>query len=203
VHARRAVAGALWTLLLLLSTRSPTSADGAKDMTAILLVAQDDLTDPDFADSIVLVMNNLGAGPVGFILNRPTRIAVSELASQLFPNLKRLPPPTAKVYFGGPVVEGGAVWFLFRAATPPEHAIRAFDGIYVSGDRDLLRRLLSRDKPMEGLRVYVGQSGWAPGQLQAEIAHGDWKLKRADAEAIFNGKSDHPWPAPQAPNGTT
>ena len=104
-----------------------------------------------------------------------------------------------KVYFGGPL-DFGSVWFLFRAATPPEHAIQACDGVYLSADRQLLLQLLGRDKPMDGLRIFVGHAGWAPGQLEAEIARRDWTLKRAEAEAIFSGKPEHPWPSPQLPN---
>ena len=44
-------------------------------------------------------MNNIGPAPVGIIINRPTRIAVSHL----FPDLERLAPLDDKVYFGGPV----------------------------------------------------------------------------------------------------
>jgi putative transcriptional regulator len=96
-----------------------------------------------------------------------------------------------KVYFGGPV-DFGSVWFLFRAATPPEHAIQAFDGVYLSADRPLLLQLPGRDKPMDSLRIFFGHAGWAPGQLEAEIDRRDWTLKRAEAEAIFSGKSEHP-----------
>jgi len=156
------------------------------------------LTDPDFAGSVVLVMNNLGPGPVGVIINRPTPVPVA----QLFPDLKRLAQLHDKVYFGGPVAFG-SVWFLFRATTPPEHAVQAFEGICVSADRRLLQQLLGRDKPMDGLRIFFGHSGWAPRQLEAEIAHGDWTLARAEAETIFSGKPEHPWPAPQAPRPST
>jgi putative transcriptional regulator len=139
-------------------------------------------------------MNNLAPAPVGIIINRPMPIPVS----RLFPDLKRLAQVRDKVYFGGPV-DFGSVWFLFRAATPPEHAIQACDGIYLSADRQLLLQLLGRDKPMDSLRIFVGPAGWAPGQLEAEIEQRHWTLKRAETEAIFGGKSKHPWPSPQAP----
>jgi putative transcriptional regulator len=187
--------GALCTLLLVLSVGCPVFAGDANSMTAILLVARGELTDPDFADSIVLVMNNLGPAPVGIIVNRPTKVEVSELASKLFPNLSGLAQLHDKVYFGGPV-EFGTVWFLFRAPTQPENAVRAFDGVYVSADKKLLLSLLGRAKPTEGLRIFIGHSGWAPGQLEGEIDRGDWTLKRADPDAIFNGKSEHTWPSP-------
>jgi len=193
------VAGALCALLLLFGPTRPVYAADAQPVTAILLVARTELSDSDFAHSVVLVMNNLGPAPIGVIINRPTPIPVS----RLFPDLKRLAPLRDKVYFGGPV-EFGSVWFLFRATTPPEHAIQVFDGICLSADRDLLLELLGRDKPMAGLRIFVGHSGWAPGQLEAEIARGSWSLERAESDAIFNGKSEHPWPAaPHAPKRGT
>ena len=194
----RCVTGALWALLLLPGSSWPTSAADAKPLRAILLMAGDALPDSDFADSVVLVMNNLAPAPVGIIINRPMRIPVS----RLFPDLNRLVQVRDKVYFGGPV-EFGSVWFLFRATTPPEHAIEACEGVYLSADRKLLSQLLGRDKPMDGLRIFVGHAGWAPGQLEAEIANGHWTLKRAEPEAIFNGKSEHPWPKAQAPKPST
>lgn len=195
---QRCVAGALCTLLLLSGSSRPSSDPDSKPLTAILLVARDDLPDSVFADSVVLVMNNLGPAPVGIIINRPTPIPVS----RLFPDLKRLAKVPDKVYFGGPV-DFGSVWFLFRAAAPPEHAIKACDGVYLSADRPLLLQLLGRDKPMESLRILVGHSGWAPGQLEAEIDRRDWTLKRAEVDAIFSSKSQHPWPSPQAPKRST
>jgi putative transcriptional regulator len=191
---QRYLAGALCALLLLAGSSWPASAPDAKPLTAILLIARDDLPDSNFADSVVLVMNNLGPAPVGIIINRPMPIPVS----RLFPDLKRLAKVRDKVYFGGPV-DFGSVWFLFRAAAPPEHAIQACDGVYLSADRQLLLQLLGRDNPMDSLRIFVGHAGWAPGQLEAEIGHGDWTLKRADPEAIFNGKSEHPWPGEHTP----
>ncbi len=196
---RRGVAAALGALLLLLGASGPTGAADTKPapMTAILLVARADLPDPSFADSVVLVMNNLGAGPVGLIINRPTSIPVSEL----FPDLKRLAALHDKIYFGGPV-ELRTVWFLFRAAKRPEHAVEACDGIYISADRELLLRLLGRDKPTDGLRIFIGHSGWTPEQLENEISRGDWTLKHAESAAIFSGQTEHPWPGPEAPPST-
>jgi putative transcriptional regulator len=190
---------ALWALvlvplLILCRGSSAAPAPGAKPINAILITARSDLTDPDFANSVVLVMNNLGPAPVGLIINRPTPVPVSHL----FPDLKQLAHVPDKVYFGGPV-EFETVWFLVRAAKPPEHAFPTCDGVYLSADKRLLLQLLARAKPMEGLRLFIGHAGWAPGQLEQEIASGSWHLKRADANAIFSGKSEHPWPSSQEP----
>jgi putative transcriptional regulator len=192
-------AGALCAWLLLPAVASsPASAGDSKPLNAILLIAKGELRDPNFADSVVLVMNHLGPAPVGLVINRPTEVPVS----RLFPDLKRLAPLHDKVYFGGPV-ELASVWFLFRAAHAPEHAVQAFGNIYLSANRELLLQLLGRDKPMDNLRIFIGHSGWGPGQLEAEIAQGAWTLGHADPDAIFNGKSQHPWPAPEHPDNST
>jgi putative transcriptional regulator len=193
-YIQSSVAGGLCAFLLLSGPSWRASAADAKPLNAILVVARDDLPDSNFAHSIALVMNNLGPGPVGVIINRPMPISVS----RLFPDIKRLAQVPDKVYFGGPV-DFGSVWFLFRAAAPPEHAIQACDGVYLSADRELLLQLLGRNKPMDSLRIFLGHASWARGQLEAEIERHDWTSKRAEVEAIFSGKSEYPWPSPRDP----
>jgi putative transcriptional regulator len=191
---QRRVAGALSVLLALGILPAATPAADPNPLTAILITAQAPVRDPYFGDSVALVLNNLGPAPVGVVINRPTALTVAHL----FPELKHLAQLHDRVYFGGPV-DFGSVWFLFRAARQPEHAVRACNGVYLSASRELLLQLLARDKPMDGLRIFAGHAGWAPGQLEAEIARGDWKLSRAEPEVIFSGKPERPWPAPESP----
>jgi putative transcriptional regulator len=170
-------------------------AEEARPAEAILITARGELQDPFFRDAVVLVTNGIGRGPVGVIMNRPTRMPVA----RLFPDIETLAKVNARVYFGGPV-RPGAVSFLFRAGVPPEHATAILDGIYLSTDEDLLRTLLARDHPMEGLRIFAGHSGWAPGQLEAEIARGDWKLEPAKPDRVFEWRRELPWPEPEGPD---
>ena len=60
---------ALCASLLLFAMSWPASADNAKPLTTMLLVAQAELRDPNFKDSVVLVMNNIGPAPAGIIIN--------------------------------------------------------------------------------------------------------------------------------------
>ncbi|HXS20815.1 MAG TPA: YqgE/AlgH family protein [Steroidobacteraceae bacterium] len=178
---------------------APAKGEAAKrSLTSILIVAQGVVSDPNFGGSIVVVMNNLGPAPVGIIVNRPMPLTVA----RLFPDVKRLAQVDDKVYFGGPV-EFPEVWYLFRAKTAPASAIQVCAGVYVSSDRKFLLELLDRRKPMEGLRIYIGHAGWAPGQLQAEIEGGAWLPRRADADSIFNAKPQRPWPARGGAKGGT
>ncbi len=186
----------LAALLVPVSPRLYSAA--GKPLTAILIVARSVVSDPNFAGSIVLVMNNIGPAPVGIIVNRPMPLAVA----RVFPQLKRLARAHARVYYGGPV-GFGRVWYLFRARRAPANAVPVCDGVYVGSDRKLLLRLLSRKHPMRGLRIFVGHAGWAPGQLQAEIEGGGWAPRRADAESIFHPKPLRPWPSPRGRKGGT
>jgi putative transcriptional regulator len=188
---RRYLPGALRALLLALSFPTIVGAVEKTPLTAIVITAKAELPDDNFAASAVLVLNNIGPAPIGLITNRPTKFTVAHLFPELERQLAQVPD---RIYFGGPV-ELDTIWFLVRAARAPEHSIKAFDDVYISSSRELLLRLLGRQKPMEGLRIFVGHSGWAPGQLEAEIGHGDWVLAKANADSIFSSKSDHPWPS--------
>ncbi|HEY1874099.1 MAG TPA: hypothetical protein VGG67_06830, partial [Steroidobacteraceae bacterium] len=65
---RSQVVVALGAILLLLGAAWPTAAEDTKSLTAILIVARGELRDPNFADSVVLVLNNLGPAPVGLVV---------------------------------------------------------------------------------------------------------------------------------------
>src|SRR4051794_16876658 len=73
--------------------------DATPKASAILLTARPALPDPNFKDSVLLVANNLGDGPIGVILNRPTSVAVR----RVFPEIESLRELEDKIYFGGPV----------------------------------------------------------------------------------------------------
>ena len=133
-RAQRCLAAALVVMLLLAGSSPATAVAGVPakpaapsthaptgKLTSILIVAQDAVSDPNFAGSIVLVMNDLGPAPVGLIINRPMPLPVA----RFFPQLKRLAGVLESVYYGGPVEFGtGTVWYLFRAGSAPATAIQ-------------------------------------------------------------------------------
>ncbi len=158
------------------------------DDPASFLVASQGLPDGNFSNSVVLMMPVDGPGVLGIIVNKPTRIPLSKL----FPDQPRLAKLEDRVFFGGPV-SLQTVSFVFRADTPPEDGMQVMDGVYISSDLDLLRELLARDKPTDGLRVFVGYAGWGPGQLEFELARGDWHRMDADARSLFDRRPESLW----------
>jgi putative transcriptional regulator len=127
---------------------------------------------------------------MGVIINRPTEV----LLTSALPDVERLRARKDKLFFGGPVKRNELV-AVFRAAVPPQEgiAIEVLDGVYLSTSAKVLRGLLGRENPMEGLRVFAGYSGWGPGQLESEVARGGWHLVRADAKTIFEKKPEGLW----------
>jgi putative transcriptional regulator len=73
-----------------------------------LLVATPKSHDPDFAQSVVLLIQRTPEGAIGLILNRPRK----------------------DLYFGGPIPLG--VRTLVRSRTKPENSERVFGDVYVT-----------------------------------------------------------------------
>jgi len=155
---------------------------------ALLLVARKDLPDPFFRNAVVLVTNATIA-PIGVIINRPLEVKLSKA----LPDEKGLALRDEVLFFGGPI-EADELVFVFRAAKPPEEALPIMDGLYFGNSRALLEKMLARDTPFEGLRIFAGHAGWGPGQLEEEIARGDWHLAPADAASVFTSKPEGLWP---------
>lgn len=176
-------------LVLLASLALPAFAQGPREGKAILLVASPDLRDPNFSQTVVLVSGHRSvAGPIGVIINRPTKATLA----RAIPDVKSLAELDDKVYFGGPLMTQ-ALFYVFRADSPPEDAIEVAPGVYMDWGAKRLKALLARDKPTEGLRVYAGHSAWAPGQLEAEVARGSWSAAKPEARLIFSTKPEAVW----------
>ena len=52
---------------------------------------------------------------------------------------------------------------------------------------------LQSRKPMKDLRIFVGYSSWVPGQLESEVARGDWTLAPTTSSAVFDDKPERRW----------
>jgi len=169
----------------------PPAAVAAEGSVAngVFLVARRELRDPNFRHTVVLVTQPKMGGPFGVIINRPLEHKLSEV----FDEFDALKDRKDVLYFGGPVQADGVV-FLVRTKTRPPRAMNVLKDVYFTGDSDLLEELLQRKNPTEGLKVFAGYSGWGPGQLQQEIARGDWYILPASAATIFEEDASKIWP---------
>ena len=148
------------------------------------------MRDPNFRETVVLITQpEPGGGPLGVIVNRPLGARLSEA----LPGLGVIPESADALYGGGPVMRN-RVLFLVRGRAAPAHSLPVLDDVYLSGDPELPAKVARGELTVETFRGYVGYAGWAPRQLQAEIAAGGWYLAPADAETIFNADAAAVWP---------
>jgi putative transcriptional regulator len=175
-------------MLVLVVTALPALGNDASDMPSILLVARKDLPDPFFRDSVVLVTHRGGRTPVGVIINRPTDVPLSRAA----PDYEGMPGRSQQIFFGGPVAAERLV-VVYRDTAKPEDTIEILEGVFMSSSREVIRAVLEREKPVKDLRLFAGHASWAPGQLEREVARGDWYLVRADADSLFDAKPEEMW----------
>lgn len=154
----------------------------------VLLVAHPSMDDPNFRRTVVLIVEHGLQGTVGFILNRPSDIPLS----QVLPDLAAMKETGYPLFIGGPV-SPNRMTMVARLTEPHPDMRRIFDGIYVGGSLELLERLATQPKPTEAFRVFAGTAGWAPGQLTFELRQGAWATLPPDATAIFDHDPDTLW----------
>ncbi len=150
-----------------------------------LLVAARELADPHFAQSVVLLLGYGRLGALGVIINHPTTVRLSEILPDSF----RTTPLAGVVYRGGPVAPT-VMLLLFRAERQLAETEHVFADVYLSDSQTL-----TEDKIAQGstFRIYAGHAGWAPGQLDNEVARGDWYIVPADTDTVFRKPAEHIW----------
>lgn len=144
---------------------------------AILLVAKPGLADPNFRETVVLVTQSPDAHTVGVILNRPTQEKHEKTGEP--------------IYSGGPVMRQ-AIVALFRSENEPAApAFHVLKNIYLSMHPGIVEPLLAR--PGTQHRLYAGFSGWAPGQLETEMAREGWYVLPASEALVFRKDTAGMW----------
>jgi putative transcriptional regulator len=145
------------------------------------LVARPILQDPNFRQTVVLLLQHGSEGAFGLVVNRPAKA-------------KGLP---FDVYRGGPcasegllMLHGHSDWVNAIGEGPvPEIAT----GVFV-GDASCLSRVneASEDQSLR-FRMFTGYAGWGPDQLEGELASGAWVVVPASAELVFDTPPQELW----------
>lgn len=173
--------------LLTLACCFVSAGVGADQMPAMgkLLVAADDVGGPYFAKTVVLLLHHDETGTLGLVLNRP--IHSSAIGSlQLREDIKAY---SGAFYWGGPM-SLSTVRVLLRTDTPPEDAVRIFDAVHLVDIDDALSATTTN---VAKLRFFTGYAGWAPGQLQQELAFDSWHIVTATEELVFAEDTGNMW----------
>jgi putative transcriptional regulator len=189
----RIIGGILLGGVVALLPVAPVMAEGEFSPSSVkkgvLLVASPSLVDPNFRHTVLLILKHGPEGTAGLILNRSTDVLLSEV----LPDLIALKGTSHRLFVGGPV-QPTQLLMLFRLTHPPVDAQQVFDGVYVGGTQALLERTVTKPKPTETFRAFVGFAGWAPGQLEFEMHQGSWGVLPPDSFNLFDKDPAALWP---------
>lgn len=149
-----------------------------------------DLLDPNFRRTVVLVVHHSDEGTVGVVLNRPTDILALELCKTL--DVEWRGHAETVVHWGGPV-QPNTGWVVSGcdALAGADEATPIMGGVHFAGSLDALRRVAAT--PPASVRLFLGYSGWGPGQLEDELAQGAWVIAPHSEQAIFEISSEELW----------
>ena len=154
----------------------------------MLLVATPELVDPNFADTVVLLLDVDDQGALGVVLNRPTGVAVSEVLAA-WGDVVAEPEV---LFQGGPVsTEGALALGLLRDEDDVPVGFREIAGRLGVVDLDTPVELV--DGSLSGMRVFAGYAGWGAEQLQGEIEEGSWYVVPALPPDIFRDDPSDLW----------
>jgi putative transcriptional regulator len=150
-----------------------------------LLIAR--IRTPPFRESVVLLFEHTQQGSAGLIVNKPDHQSLGRLMAQM--NLPFRDRDTferyaeSEVLYGGPVGRDSEISFIH---TPPGRWTPSWSlgKVGVTRTPELLRDLAAGTARLEQVVACLGVSGWAPGQLQGEIAAGHWQVLYAEPEAL-------------------
>jgi putative transcriptional regulator len=145
------------------------------------LVARAVLRDSSFRQTVVLLLDHGDDGAFGLVVNRPAAVEGLPFA----------------VFTGGPcesngllMLHGHAEWVKLSLGLPGGEVA---PGVF-QGDASCLGRL--NDPPAGQVlryRMFTGYSGWGAGQLEGELAAGDWAVVPATAQLLFDTPVEELW----------
>jgi putative transcriptional regulator len=160
---------------------------GMEPATGSLLIAAPTMADPNFARTIVLLLDTGESGALGVVLNRPTEL---EVADVLLPWADLVAGPGV-LFQGGPVETDAALAVARVSADDEPVGWRRVFGSTGLVDLDAPVEILSN--AVSALRIFAGYAGWGAGQLEAEIEEGAWYVVPAEPQDPFLGDPERLW----------
>ena len=159
------------------------------NLTNHFLMAMPAMTDPHFARTLTFICEHNEQGALGVVVNRPIDMTLDSLLKQIEIERPSSACQTVPVHYGGPVqIDRGFV--LHQPAGTWQSTLKVGDGIGLTTSKDVLEAVARGEGPAQIL-VTLGYAGWAPGQLEHELAQNAWLTVAADAHVLFDT------PAPQ------
>ena len=157
-----------------------------------LLVATPMLLDPNFAETVVLLLDADENGALGVVLNRPSTVPVREV----LPDWTDVAGEPDVLFQGGPVSTDSALavgTYGDLGDDPDEEPVgfrRLYDDVGIV-DLDTPTEIVA--PALSGMRIFAGYAGWGEEQLAAEILEGSWFVVPSVPEDLFGQDPEGLW----------
>ncbi|HET6370375.1 MAG TPA: YqgE/AlgH family protein [Nitrospiria bacterium] len=154
----------------------------------VFLVATSQLGDPNFSETVVLLVHYDKRGATGLVVNRKTDVPVD----RAIPEAKGLEGLSRFLFVGGPVQRDLLLALIETDKGLPD-AQKILDRTYMTLDKETLLGSIKGGNGTQAVRIYSGYSGWGPGQLDGEVIRGDWTVIDADPDSVFSNDPSGIW----------
>ena len=160
-------------------------------VTGQLLVASPTMGDPRFVQTVILMVRHDRNGALGIVINRPLGDRPLAKLLEALGDKEAGVTGTVRIFAGGPVQPD--VGFVLHSADYHRADTVDIDGrVAMTSSREILRDIANHRGPSKSL-IAFGYAGWAPGQLEGELAHGFWFTTPQDAKLVFDDDRDAVW----------
>lgn len=154
------------------------------NLTHHFLIAMPAMANPYFAKTLTYICEHNDQGALGLVVNRPIDMSLRALFEQIDVPLEAVSLGSLPVHFGGPVqVDRGFV--LHRPVGDWQSSLAVREDIALTTSKDILQATARGEGPRQIL-VTLGYAGWAPGQLEHELAQNAWLTVTAKPDVIFD-----------------
>jgi putative transcriptional regulator len=144
---------------------------------------------------IYLYQHDNEKGSIGVILNKPSRYSIADICADHEIEFTGAYQP---IYHGGPV-NTNALVLLHTRDWSSTNSIFVSNNFRISSDTNMLKKIAIGDAPKK-FRLFGGLSGWAPGQLLAELAgkwpyrpENSWLIADPTEELLFDQSYQKQW----------
>jgi putative transcriptional regulator len=164
---------------------------GPSSLAGQLLIAAPELRVSVFDHAVILLAKHSREGALGIIINRPA--ATTPIAGLLaaFGEDASGVTDSVQVFVGGPVAP--AVGFVVHSADYQRPDTLEIDGrVALTAAPGALRDIGLRKGPQKSLLAF-GYAGWAPAQLDDELAHGVWLTLPEEPQLVFDDDRAKVW----------
>ena len=182
MRSRAAILAAAASVLVF--AQAAVAATAPASLAGWFLVAGPKMPDPRFAGTVIYMIRHGPDGAMGFVINR---VLAEDWAENILDPDSAPAERTGRkiaVHYGGPV--GPTEGFILHAGDyATGNSVKVAGNVWLSADPEVLREMARGEGPARGLFI-LGYSGWAPGQLESELARDDWAVAPGDTGLLFD-----------------